>query len=100
MKVKLLKMTEETPKIPAIEAKSPTKRVETSNIKNKTLVNELQWVKSTKVKLLKMTEEKSCNRGKVTKVISFSSLVLMAPQYIDHMAPLSCRSTTVNFNFG
>ena len=34
-------MTEGTPKIPAIEAKSPTKRVETSNIKNKTLVNEL-----------------------------------------------------------
>ena len=41
MKVKLLKMTEETPKIPAIEAKSPTKRVETCNIKNKTLVNEV-----------------------------------------------------------
>ena len=34
------KMTEETPKIPAIEEKSPTKRVETSNIKNKTLVND------------------------------------------------------------
>ena len=50
-------MTEETPKIPAIEAKLPTKRVETSNIKNKTLVNELRRVKSTKVKLLKMTEE-------------------------------------------
>ena len=40
--VKLLKMTEETPKIPAIEAKSPTKRVETCNVKIKTLVNELQ----------------------------------------------------------
>ena len=38
MKVKLLKMTEETPKIHAIEAMSPIKRVETSNIKNKTLV--------------------------------------------------------------
>ena len=34
-------MTEETSKIPAIEAKSPTKRVETSNLRNKTLVNEL-----------------------------------------------------------
>ena len=32
MKVKLLKMTEETPKITAIEAKSPSKRVEVSNI--------------------------------------------------------------------
>ena len=32
MKVKLLKMTEETPEIPAIEAKLPTKRVEVSNI--------------------------------------------------------------------
>ena len=31
-KVKLLKMTEKTPKFPAIEAKSPTKRVEVSNI--------------------------------------------------------------------
>ena len=51
-------MTEETPKIPAIEAKSPTKRVETSNIKNKTPVNEIRRVKSTKVKLLKMTDEK------------------------------------------
>ena len=30
-------MTEETPKIPAIEAKSPTKRVEVSNIKRKHL---------------------------------------------------------------
>ena len=40
--VKLLKMTEETPKIPAIEAKSPTKRVETCNVKIKTLVNVLQ----------------------------------------------------------
>ena len=50
-------MTEETPKIPAIEAKSQTRRVETGNIKNKTLINELQWVKSMKVKLLKMTEE-------------------------------------------
>ena len=36
------KLTKETPKIPAIEAKSPTKRVETCNVKNKTLVNELQ----------------------------------------------------------
>ena len=34
-------MTEETPKIPAIEAKSPTKRVEKSNLRNKTLVNEV-----------------------------------------------------------
>ena len=62
-------MTDEKPKIPAIEAKSPTKRVETSNIKNKTLVNEIRWVKSTKVRLLKMTEEKPknpCNRHKVT----------------------------------
>ena len=41
--------------MPAIEAKSPAKRVETSTIKNKTLVNEIRWVKSTKVKLLKMT---------------------------------------------
>ena len=57
MKVKLLKMTEETPKIPAIDTKSPTKRVETSAIKNKTLVNGLLWVKSMKGKLLKMTEE-------------------------------------------
>ena len=47
-------MTKETPKIPA---KSPTKRVETSNVKNKTLVNGLLWVKSMKVKLLKITEE-------------------------------------------
>ena len=30
--------------MPAIEAKSSTKRVETSNIKNKALVNELQQV--------------------------------------------------------
>ena len=55
--------------MPAIEAKSPAKRVETSTIKNKTLVNEIRWVKSTKVKLLKMTEENSknpCNRGKIT----------------------------------
>ena len=51
-------MTTEIPKMPAIEAKSPTMRVETSAIKNKTPVNELRWVKSTKVKLLKMTEEK------------------------------------------
>ena len=57
MKVKLLKMTKETPKIPAIDTKSPTKRVETSNVKNKTLVNGLLWVKSMKVKLLKITEE-------------------------------------------
>ena len=56
-KVKLLKMTEETPKIPAIEAKSAGKRVKVSNIKNKTLVNEVRQLKSTKVKLLKMTEE-------------------------------------------
>ena len=42
--------------MPAIEAKSLAKRVETSNVKNKTLVNEIRWVKSTKVKLLKMTE--------------------------------------------
>ena len=41
--------------MPAIEAKSPAKIVETSTIKNKTLVNEIRWVKSTKVKLLKMT---------------------------------------------
>ena len=34
-------MIVETLGIPAIEAKSSTKRVETSNIKNKTLVNEL-----------------------------------------------------------
>ena len=34
-------MTEETPEIPAIEAKSPIKRVETSNLRNKTLVNKL-----------------------------------------------------------
>ena len=40
-KVKLLKMTEETPKIPAIEAKSPSKRVEVSNGKKKALVNEV-----------------------------------------------------------
>ena len=40
-KVKLLKMTEETPKIPAIEAKSPTKRVEVSNVKKKALVKEV-----------------------------------------------------------
>ena len=40
-KVKLLKMTEETPKIPAIEAKSSTKRVEVSNVKKKALVNEV-----------------------------------------------------------
>ena len=32
-------MTKETPKIPAIDIKSPTKRVENSNVKNKTLVN-------------------------------------------------------------
>ena len=50
-------MTKEIPKIPAIEAKSPTKRVETSNVKNKTLVNGLLWVKSMKVKLFKTTEE-------------------------------------------
>ena len=41
MKVKLMKMIVGTPEIPAIEAKSSTRRVETSNIKNKTLVNEL-----------------------------------------------------------
>ena len=41
MKVKLMKMIVGTPEIPAIEAKSSSKRVETSNIKNKTLVNEL-----------------------------------------------------------
>ena len=41
MKVKLMKMIVGTPEIPAIEAKSPTKRVETSNVKNKTLANEL-----------------------------------------------------------
>ena len=41
MKVKLLKMTKETTKIPAIEAKSPIKTVETSNLRNKTLVNKL-----------------------------------------------------------
>ena len=52
-----MKMTEETPKIPAIEAKSPTKRVVVSNGKNKTLVNGLLWVKSMKVKPLKITEE-------------------------------------------
>ena len=41
-KVKLLKMTEETPKIPAIEAKSPTKESQKPvSIKNKTLVNEV-----------------------------------------------------------
>ena len=40
-KVKLLKMTEGTPKIPVMEAKSPIKRVETSNLRNKTLVNKL-----------------------------------------------------------
>ena len=34
-------MTEETPKIPAIEAKSPTKRVETRNVKFNTVANEL-----------------------------------------------------------
>ena len=33
-------MTEETQKIPAIEAKSPTKRAKTGNVKNKTLVND------------------------------------------------------------
>ena len=43
--------------MPAIEAKSPAKRVGTCTIKNKTLVNEIRWVKSTKVKLLKMTEK-------------------------------------------
>ena len=42
MKVKLLKMTEETPEIPAIDAKLPTNRVETSSVKNKTLVKELR----------------------------------------------------------
>ena len=41
MKVKLSKMAKETSKIPAIEANSPTKRVETSNLRNKTLVNKL-----------------------------------------------------------
>ena len=56
MKVKLLKMTVGTPEIPAIEAKSQTKRIGVSNIESKTLVNELRWVNSTKVKLLKMTE--------------------------------------------
>ena len=50
-------MTKETPKIPAIDTKSPTKRVENSTIKNKTLVNGLLWVKSMKVKPLKITEE-------------------------------------------
>ena len=50
-------MTKETPKIPAIEAKLPIKRVETINFRNKTLVNKLCWMKSMKVKLLKMTEE-------------------------------------------
>ena len=49
-------MTEEKPKIPAIDAKSPTKRVETSNVKKKTLEKGLLWVKSMKGKLLKMTE--------------------------------------------
>ena len=34
-------MTEEIPKIPAIEEKSQIKRVETSNLRNKTLVNKL-----------------------------------------------------------
>ena len=43
--------------MPAIEAKSLTMRVETCNIESKTLINELRWVNSTKVKLLKMTEE-------------------------------------------
>ena len=46
-------MTEETPKIPVKEAKLPTKTVENSNIKNKTLVNEVQKVNPS-------------NRGKVT----------------------------------
>ena len=44
MKVKLLKMTEETPEIPAIDAKSPTNRVESSSVKDKTLVKELKRV--------------------------------------------------------
>ena len=52
MKVKLLKMTEETPEIPAIDAKLPTNRVETSSIKNKTLVKELRRLNP-------------CNRSKV-----------------------------------
>ena len=52
MKVKLLKMTEETPEIPEIDAKSPTNRMETSSVKNKTLVNELRRLNP-------------CNRGKV-----------------------------------
>ena len=43
--------------MPAIEAKSSAKGVETSTIKNKTLVNEIRRVKSTKVKLLKITEK-------------------------------------------
>ena len=47
----------ENSKNPAIEAKSQTKRIGVSNIESKTLVNELRWVNSTKVKLLKMTEE-------------------------------------------
>ena len=64
MKVKLLKMTEETPKIPAIEAKSPTKRVKTCNVKIKTLVNVLLWVKSMKGKLLR--EETPKITGKIT----------------------------------
>ena len=52
MKVKLLKMTEETPEIPAIDAKSPTNRVESSSVKDKTLVKELKRVNP-------------CNKGKV-----------------------------------
>ena len=39
--------------MPSIEAKASTKRVETSNVKNKTLVKELPQVNP-------------CNRGKVT----------------------------------
>ena len=52
-----MKMIVGTPEIPAIEAKSSSKRVEVSNIENKTLVNEVQQLKSTKLKLFKMTEE-------------------------------------------
>ena len=39
--------------MPAIEAKSPAKRVGTCTIKNKTLVNEIRWVKSTKSETFK-----------------------------------------------
>ena len=69
-KVKLSKITQDTPKNPAIERKSPAKRMETSNVKNNTISSStgddqntghkmlvISPVKSKKVKVAKMTEE-------------------------------------------